>query len=41
MGYTEEELNQLNQLAQEIFGMDYEDLDPEDQDYIYCEMEER
>lgn len=38
--YTKEELKALNKIAQDIFGCDFEELDYDDQDYIYCTYEE-
>lgn len=38
--YTENEMKTLNEMANEICGCDFEDLDYEDQDMIYCMMEE-
>ena len=40
MRYTENEMKILNAKADEIFGMMFEELDDEDQDYIYCQAEE-
>lgn len=39
-GFTAEELKELNEYANQIFGMDFEDLDAEDQDYVYCYSQE-
>ncbi len=40
MGYSKEEMKVLEKLAQEIFGMSFDELDDDDQDYVYCMSQE-
>lgn len=38
--YTKKEMEVLNKVARDWFGCDFDDLDFEDQDQIYCYAEE-
>ena len=38
--YTKSELKKLNKMAKELFGCKFSDLNLEDQDELYCMMEE-
>ena len=39
--FTNEEMEVLNEMADEIFGCYFEDLDFEDQDLVECEAMEK
>ena len=40
MTYTTEEMKTLNKIANEWYGADFDELDYEDQDSVYCYAEE-